>query len=115
MHFVIWKDGGMNTVAYRRNGLTAVVAADAGSFTTRAFTMPANGITLNADASDGWIEAQLLDESGKPLDSVRARVGQTDKENIPLNLSEETIKKFAGHACKLRISLQNARLYSIGA
>jgi hypothetical protein len=113
LHFVIWKDGGMNTVAYRKDGIAAVVAEGSGSFTTRAFTLPASGIALNADARDGWIEAQLLNESGEPIDSVRARTGAIDDLRVPLALSEETIKKFAGRKCALRIRMEKAKLYAI--
>ena len=113
MYFAIWKDGGMNTVVYRKNGLTAVFAEGGGSFTTRAFTMPANGIALNADAHDGWIEAQLVDESGAPIDSVLARIGKQDGVSIPLTLSDETAKKFEGKPCKLRVRMENAKLYAI--
>lgn len=113
MYFAIWKDGGMNTVGYRKNGIAAVVADGNGSFATRPFTMPANGIALNADARDGWIEAQLVDESGAAIDAVIARIGKTDDVNIPLTLSEETVRKFAGKTCKLRIRMENAKLYAI--
>lgn len=113
MHFVIWKDGGMNTVTFRKHGLTAVVAEGNGSFITRAFTLPAGGLAVNANARDGWVEARLLDESGTPIDSVRTRIGEIDGESIPLALSDETIKKFAGTKCKLGIALQHAELYSV--
>ena len=115
MHFVIWKDGGMNTITYRQNGLTAAVAEGEGSFVTAPFTLPATGLALNADAREGWIEAQLADVSGAPLDSVRARTGNENGVNIPLAFSEETIKKFAGTTCTLQLTMKNAKLFAIAA
>lgn len=115
MHFVIWKDGGMNTITYRQNGLTAAVAEGEGSFVTAPFTLPATGLALNADAHEGWIEAQLADVSGAPLDSVRARTGNENGVNIPLAFSEETVKKFAGTTCTLQLTMKNAKLFAIAA
>ena len=115
MHFVIWKDGGMNTISYRQSGLTAVVAEGEGSFVTTPFALPASGLTLNADARDGWIEVQLADESGAPLDSVRARIGNENSTRLPISLSEETVKKFAGKPCTLRITMDRAKLFAIAA
>lgn len=115
MHFVIWKDGGMNTITYRQNGLTAVVAEGEGSFVTAPFTLRASSIALNADVRVGSIEVQLADERGAPLDSVRARIGNEDGTHIPLTLSEETVKKFAGKPCTLRITLTKAKLFEVAA
>ena len=113
LHFAIWKDGGMATVAYRKNGLTAVTSEREGEFTTRAFTMPQRGIALNADARDGWIEVQVLDESGTPVEDAQSRIEKKDGASIPLAWSAKTLASLAGKSCRLRIRMEKAMIYSI--
>jgi hypothetical protein len=112
MHFAIWKDGGMVTVAYPQDRLVAVVAGeDEGSFTTQPFERPeTGGLALNADTSNGWIEVELLDGSGAAVSGFSAqRIAGEDRTMLPLNWSWERLPD----DCSLRVRFQNAKLYAI--
>ncbi|GMV95106.1 MAG: hypothetical protein AMXMBFR82_48840 [Candidatus Hydrogenedentota bacterium] len=114
MHFAIWKDGGMVTVAYPKDRMVAAVAGDeVGTLTTQPFERPeSGGLTLNADASNGWIEVELLDGSGKPVQDVKAeRIEGVDGEGIALNWNPSDLPA----DCILRVRMKNARLFAVGA
>jgi hypothetical protein len=113
LHFVVWKDGGMNTVSYPRHRITAVCAGEGeGSFYTAPFETKHPVFTLDADASQGWIEARLLDGSGQPVRGVEAkRMEAMDKEDIAID--------FAGAAgagpYRLGFRMRNAKVFAVSA
>jgi hypothetical protein len=124
LHFAIWKDGGMCTVTYSPNRLTGVCAgSETGSFMTRPFHYarpphdrgPAGGsVSLDADARNGWIETELLDVSGRPVQGVRPqRVENTEGVCIKLKLGGD--KPLAGipSEYRMRFRLRNARLFAL--
>lgn len=112
MQFVIWKDGGMHTVKYRPNGLTAAVAETEAVFRTPLFEMPETGVALNADARDGEVVARLMDGDGKAI-GRRVRVKGVDSTAFALPLSERAVKRVAGKPCRLEITMRNATLYAV--
>ena len=110
LHFVIWKDGGMNTVTYAPHRMTAVCAGnEEGAFTTHPFRYTGGAIALNADTRNGWIVAELLAESGKQVLSLIAeRIENTDGAFIPV-----TFKKVVKPGkYRLRFRMQQAKLYA---
>ena len=101
----------------RRDGFISLDAdAELGAVTTVPFRWEGERLYLNADADNGEIRCELLDETGQPLpgygredsipmttDVVSLRVRWNEKECMP-----------TGHASpvQLRIWLRDARLYS---
>lgn len=108
LHFAIWNDGAMSTVAYAPNRLIAAVAKEEGVFTTPPFAWPDKGMALGADARDGWIEAELLDVSGKAVAHVR--IEKTKGETLPLLLP-----KPASDTVRIRFRMHAARIFALVA
>ncbi len=111
LHFVIWKDGGMNTVVYAPRRLTAACAGvREGTFTTGPISTAKPAFTLDANAKDGWIETTLLDDSGKPVRSAPPkRIENTDNENITVEFSGES----GPGPYRLTIRMSNAKLFAV--
>ena len=96
---------------YRPEGLTRVIAENAGTFVTSEFTMPKSGITLNADVRGGAIELQLLDTARSPVAGYDpVRIEATEGTDLPLPWETGQL---AGKPCRLRVALERASLYSI--
>ncbi|MBI2426034.1 MAG: hypothetical protein HYV27_24635 [Candidatus Hydrogenedentes bacterium] len=111
-HFAIWKDGAMETVAYAQDRLVAATADAEGSFATAPFVYPLTGLTLNADASKGWIALQLCDAAGTPLaGSDTLRVEGVNAVAHPLRW---TLDRLPGE-CLLRVRLQHAKVFGFSA
>ena len=112
LHFVIWKDGGMNTVAYAPRRLTAVCAGvGEGTFTTGPISTAKPAFTLDADAKDGWIEITLLDNAGKPVNNAPPkRIENTNSENLPVDFPGNPNP---GGPYRLAIRMSNAKLFAV--
>lgn len=109
LHFAIWKDGGMQTVTYAPNRMTAAVAEEEGTFTTAPFAWPKGGLALDADATNGWIEAELLDASGNVVpDTQTARFENVDGATLPLAWSPSATDDY-----DVRFRLHNARIFAL--
>ena len=109
MHFATWKDGALVTFAYEQGGMVAVTGQ--GSFRTRAFARPPRGIALNADASQGSIEATLCDAAGNPVRGTPShRVHDIEDRCIPLPWAGASLPE----ECSLRIRLGGgAKVYGV--
>lgn len=115
MHFVIWKDGGMETVAFRPDGLTALVADATAEFTTLPVVIAKTGLTLNADTRDGWIEVSQLDLAGNPLDHYAPiRIAGEDGVAIPSKWQVYELHTMRGRPVILKFRMHHARLYALG-
>ncbi|MBI5093602.1 MAG: hypothetical protein HZB26_14305, partial [Candidatus Hydrogenedentes bacterium] len=109
------KDGALSLLKYRPFGITAVKADGQGEFVTQPFSMPASGLTINADTRGGWIEVQLLDEDKKPVESANAqRIAETDGAAIPLRWPAAVMERASGTACRLRVRMDKSSLYAFG-
>ena len=109
-HFAIWKDGGMETVAYRKNRLTAAVAEAGGSFTLALG--PERGLpkSINADTSQGWIELDVVDGSGAVQESFgRCRIEALDRLEIPMRWNTDAPVE----GMKLRVRMEKSSLYAL--
>jgi hypothetical protein len=88
------------TVVYGQDRLVAVTGT--GSFRTLPFVRPKKGIAINADASQGWMEATLCDRVGDPVRGVSTRrIEGIDGTSIPLPWNRESVPI----ECVLRIRL----------
>ena len=90
LHFATWKDGAMVTVVYGRDRLVAVTGE--GSFRTPPLVRPQKGIALNADTSQGWMEATLCDRAGDPVRGASAcRIEGIEGASISLPWKQELL------------------------
>ncbi|NIA13787.1 MAG: hypothetical protein GWP08_06865 [Nitrospiraceae bacterium] len=114
LHFAIHKDGGMETVWYRGHRMVAVVADGEGVFTSGAFAWPPTGLVLDADTREGWIEAELVDAAGAPLEGCRpVRVEGVDATGAPLAWENAPTAGQAQDKCRLRFHMHNAKLFAV--
>ena len=94
-----------------RHRLTGVTAGEDGSFVTPPFLLPEGGLAIDADTSDGWIEAELLNERGEALEgSPTARVTGTEGQRIPLepeNVPDDL------NRCRIRFRMGHSTLYAV--
>jgi hypothetical protein len=88
--------------------------AEGGTIVTPAVVLTGNGLTINADAADGEIRVQVLDDSGKAI----AGFGLDDMQPItrdgldePVNWKRD-LKRFAGQPVRLSFELKHARLFA---
>lgn len=110
LHFVIWKDGGMQTVSYAPNRMTAAVAEEEGTFTTAPFAWPKGGLALDANIS-GWLEAELLDADGAIVPGVPVtRFDGVDGPELALLWGPSILGTY-----RMRFRMHNARLYALTA
>jgi hypothetical protein len=111
LHFAVWKDTGIATLAYGEGRLVAAVGP--GSFRTLPFNRPNKGLALNADTSDGWLEVTPCDGAGEPVRGVKPqRLEKADGQAIPLPWKKEILPA----VCSLRIELgAKARVFGICA
>jgi len=118
---------------YERDGKCAGLPADRlfyatcranGEFSTPVFTMPANGLALNADArwrpgenpGQAYLMAELRDKSGAVLpgyERARCLFENTDGHALPLRWEQKTGAELAGRPVSLRLYLRDARVYGL--
>jgi hypothetical protein len=110
--FVFWKDGGMNTAAYSPNRFVAAVAGrEIGGFMTKPFHQ-SGSLSLDADASKGWIEAELLTASGEAV--KRAALMRIEgKEGTRLPLGFAAVDGLP-QQCRIRFKMKDARVFAVG-
>jgi len=114
--FAYDEKNGMALQLYRPQGMTAVRAEQSGEFVTAPFTMPSEGISLNADAHAGVVELALLDADKKPLAGVDAvRLSEVDSPSIPVLWPNGALEKVKDLPCRLRIRISNGSVYAINA
>jgi hypothetical protein len=105
----------------RLDGFAAWEAgAESGELVTQPFRCNGDRLFVNAEAQDGSLRVEVLDENGNPLEGFEARachVVTTDtlaKENDGWIqwTKEANLRRVQGKQIQLRFTLQNARLYS---
>lgn len=104
-------DNRFRAVSYAPGRLSGVVAEGTGSFLTAPLPLPEKGFLLDADASRGWIEVDLLDPHKRPLPSPPLRVSGTDAEEIPLRW--DNLEPFSCGIARLRFRLHQATVYAL--
>lgn len=115
LHFVIWKDSGMSTVAYAPNRMAGACAGnEPGSFVTRPIEGNPASLILDTDARNGRIECELLDESGQPQAGVKFQpIENVDGVDIPLVIPSDHPVTEPPHKFRLRVGLHNAKLFAV--
>ena len=88
--------------------------AEGGSFTTPLLIWNAKAVTLNADAREGEVKAQVLDEHSKPIPGFTFADCQpirTDGLDAPLKWKGSPAK-LKGKNVRLQFALKSARMYA---
>jgi len=105
----------------RTDGFAAWEAgAASGELVTQPFRCNGDRLFVNAEAQDGSVGVEVLDETGNPLEGFEAgacRVVTTDTLAKPNDgwiqwTKEADLRRVRGKQMQLRFTLQNARLYS---
>lgn len=116
LHFVAWKDNGMQTVCYTPGRMVCVRPTDeTGAFLTRPFVYPkdADGWYVDADASAGWVDIEV-----RRNDTVAGHTrieGKNGRLSCSADDSARAPKFEPAETYQLRITLHNAKLFSVGA
>jgi len=100
-------------------GLDRYVArrsAGDGSITTPVVVLQGTSLSLNADAREGRIEAELLDAEGKPIPGfTRAECKTIQEDGVALPVTwAKPLGDLPGKPVQIRIALHNASVYGFG-
>jgi hypothetical protein len=90
--------------------------AEAGTLTTRPLTFRGKYLFVNADAPQGELRAEVLDEAGRPIAPFTLANGKplradSTRRRCTWNGGED-LAALAGRKVRLRFQLTNGRLYS---
>jgi hypothetical protein len=101
----------------RRDGFASMDAGTGeGTLVTRPVVFRGSRLFVNADAKSGAVRAEVLDESGKPVEGftlARSRAVRSDSTLAEVGWrGSGTLASLAGKPVRFRFRLRNARLYS---
>ncbi|MCA9042328.1 MAG: hypothetical protein KDA65_18390, partial [Planctomycetaceae bacterium] len=96
-----------------------------GEFSTRPFTMPEKGLTLNVDASwpanqgetgRAYVMAELLNAEGKTIPGYEPQhliIENQNNPRLPLQWNGKTGNELASQQVQLRFYFREAKIYSV--
>lgn len=90
-------------------GYENIASAVPAVLTSRLIRIVRDRITLSADAAEGSVRVELLDEQNRVLASSAPVRGEVTDEPVALDLAP-----YAGRVGRLRFTLDRARLYAFG-
>ncbi|MBM4003800.1 MAG: hypothetical protein FJ295_11005 [Planctomycetes bacterium] len=102
----------------RRDGFIGLEASEEpGTVVTRPFVLAGKRLEVNADASNGSLRVEVLDETGKPVSGFgesecRPLSGSDSLRYRPTWGTRSDLAALEGKVIRLRFHLQNARLYA---
>lgn len=112
--FPAFEGGAMVLHQYGHTRLTCVTAQDEGSFVTPAIDLSDVDLVMDADAREGSIEVELLNEDGAPAAGFYPSIYENlFEESIVLAWDNFEAAEVPMTRCRLRFTLNNATLYSI--
>jgi len=90
-----------------------------GTITTKPFKLTGDKLEVNVDAGEGWIQIELLDETGRGIPGFSGKTAKKYKGVDELRLRPEWqsidgLSRLQGKTVKLRFTLQYAKLYAFG-
>ncbi|MSV29085.1 MAG: hypothetical protein EXQ52_10140 [Bryobacterales bacterium] len=85
-----------------------------GAVTTKAFKLEGDRLEVNIDAKNGWLQVEVLNESGNVIPGYAARHNGADELRLAPAWKAGSLSKLQGTTVKLRFILQNATLYAFG-
>lgn len=88
-----------------------------GTILTKAFTLESEKLEINVDASDGWVQVEVLDAKAEPIPGFAGKAAKKYKSVDELRLSPEwkkdaDLSRLKGKTIRLRFTLQNAKIYA---
>ncbi len=110
--------GGIGLATLRLDGFVALEAGEnAGTITTKPFTLSGNTLEVNVDASGGDVQVEILDEHAKPIAGFSSAGFLVEREvdNVrwrPRWRQHKNLASLTGRTLRLRFHLRNAKLYS---
>lgn len=98
----------------RRDGFMSLDAGnDEGYILTKPFVLPEGDLYLNADARDGRVKAEIVDDDGLPLSGYySSQPIAGDNLSTMVKWTDGNLGNIAGKRARLRLYAQNAKLYS---
>jgi hypothetical protein len=112
------RDGAGSTglMILRRDGFASLDAGEAGgSLTTRPVRFSGKHLFVNADAKDGELTAEVLDERGQVIEGLTAAdciPARADKTRQAVTWKKADLGAIAGKVVQLRFHLKSARLFA---
>src|SRR5205823_4326305 len=107
--------GSTGLARLRRDGFASLVAGEtAGTLTTRPLRFSGKHLFVNADAKDGELTAEVLDERDQPLPGLSAAdcvPVRADKTRVAVTWKKAELTA-AEKPVRLRFHLTKARLYA---
>lgn len=95
----------------RRDGFVSLGAGDEpGSVVTPSFLLTGDRVSVNMDATNGWLQVELLNAVNEVLATSRRVTG--DQYGASLSWDSDIISSQRGAQVALRFTLNNAELYS---
>jgi hypothetical protein len=105
---------GIGAATLRLDGFVALVAGDkSGTALTKPFELAGDRLEINADASRGSLQVEILDTAGRPLKGYVSNPIRTDALRIVPEWNEaKDLSKLKGQTVQVRFTLENAKLYA---
>jgi hypothetical protein len=90
-----------------------------GTIITKPFNLTGDKLEVNVDAKTGWLQIELLDETGKAISGFSGKAAKQYKGVDELRLRPKwntggDLSRLKGKTVKLRFTLQNTKLYAFG-
>jgi len=112
--FPAHEGGGMVLYKYLHMRLSGVTAKEEGSLVTPVIELTEGDLVMDADARNGSIEVELLNEDGSAASGFYPTTYENVfEESIVLSWENFEAADVPMTNCRLRITLNNATLYSI--
>ena len=98
----------------RRDGFASMNATGTGTLTTEKVTFDGKYLFVNADAPQGSVRAEILDENGDVIDGFSAAdCTPVSGDNTKMMLSfGKDLSEFAGTPVRIRFTVTDGKLYS---
>ncbi len=116
----IWlrRQGGVGLAHLRLDGFVALQAGqEVGTLITKPFKLEGRQLELNLDARGGYARVEILDAEANPIRGYSGEAAVTISDSDGLRLKPKwsdagDLKSLGGRVVRLKIHLQNAKLYA---
>ena len=103
--------GAVCLAVLRRDGFMSLDAGkESGTLLTKPFVLSGTKLQVNVDATDGQLDANVLDGSGQTLATAAPVIG--DEPRAVLQWTFGDLHRLQGKTVSLRFTVRNAQLYS---
>ncbi len=117
-HYSIGRDLKIGLAKLRLDGFICLEAKDKpGTVVTKPFKLEGDKLEVNVDAKAGWVQVELLDETGKAIPGFSGKTakqhkGVDDLRFKPAWKNNKDLSALKGKVVQIRFRLRNARLYA---